>query len=123
MRVQIPNYYFCSSSSKLLSSCVKTVWSNITFLIASIHWLVTLISWQLNLIVFDNILFDDGLSCAKLSSLSYSSRVVICFRDEAVISWNVRSSFSCSCGQFMVFVECFCCICGELVSWIVSIST
>ena len=91
-------------SAELLSSGCKTVWSDASLLVASVHWLVALVAWQFDLIVLDDVLLDDGLSCAELSCLAYCLWVVICSWDEAVIAWDVGGCFCGSCSQLVILV-------------------
>ena len=84
---------------------------------------MALVTWQFDLIVLDDVLLDDGLSCAKLSGLTYSLRVIICSWDEAVIAWNMSGCFSGSCSQFVILVESLGGVGWEFISWIVTVGT
>ena len=84
---------------------------------------MALVAWQLHLVVLDNVLLDDGLSRAKLTSLTNCLRIVICSWDEAVIAWNMGGCLSGSCSQLVILVESLCGICWELISWIMPISS
>ena len=84
-------------SLECLSSGVEAIWSWCSSLIDSIHWFVTLIAWYLDLVVLNNVLFDDGLSSSELTCLCNSLWIEISLRDEAVISWNVRGGLRGSC--------------------------
>ena len=110
-------------SSECLSFGVETIWSWCSPLIDSIHWFVTLIAWYLHLIILNNVLFDDGLSCAECACLCYSLWVEVCLGDEAVISWNVRGSLGGSCCQLMILIQGLCGIWSKLISWVVPISS
>jgi len=110
-------------SAEFLSHSGEAVWSDASFLVASIHWFVALVAWQFDLIVLDDVLLDDGLSCAKLSSLTYCLRVVICSWDEAVIAWNVSGCFSGSCGQLVILIEGLGGFTWEFISWVVSVGS
>ena len=84
---------------------------------------MALVAWQLHLVVLDNVLLDDGLSCAKLTCLTNCLRIVICSWDEAVIAWNMGGCLSGSCSQFVILVESLCGISRELIPWIMPISS
>ena len=84
---------------------------------------MTLIAWHLDLIILNDVLFDDGLSCTEWTCLCYSLWVEICLGDEAVISWNVRGSLGSSCRQLMILIQGLCGICSKFISWVVSISS
>ena len=81
---------------------------------------MTLIAWYLDLVVLNNVLFDDGLSRPELTSLCNSLWIEISLRDEAVISWNVRGGLCGSCCKLVIFIHGLGGICGKFISWVMS---
>ena len=107
-------------SLECLSSGVEAIWSWSSSLIDSIHWFVTLIAWYLDLVVLNNVLFDDGLSRSELTCLCNSLWIEISLGDEAVISWNVGGGLRSSCCKLVIFIHGLGGICSKFISWVMS---
>ena len=83
-------------SAEALASRVEAVGPDVAFLVEGSHRLVALVTWHLHLVVLNNVLLDDGLSCAKSACLFNCMRVEICLGDETIVTWNVSRRLSCA---------------------------
>ena len=51
--------------SELLTVGVEALGSDFSFFIHGVHWLVSLVPWNLHLVVFNDVLLDDGVAGAE----------------------------------------------------------
>ena len=84
---------------------------------------MSLITWYLKLIILNNILLHDSLTCTKGTCLCHGWWVEVSCWDEAVITWDVSGGLCGSDSQFVMFILHFWCFSWELGSWVVTIST
>ena len=108
-----------------LSLCLKAVGTAHTLVVDSRHGLVSRVTWQLNLIVFNNILFHNRVSALSAFQfrLSNCHIVKVGFRNETVVSRNVSSHLGGTHSEVMCSMRLFGCVVGKLVSWIMTIRT
>ena len=78
-----------SNSLNSLSLCAEAAWSDGASVINHAHWFVSWVAWELNLIVFNDVLLDDGLSGFLTHWLFDDLCVEVHLRNEAVVAWNM----------------------------------
>jgi len=101
----------------------EAAWPQSTSVVDGWHWLVTLVSWYAQVLVFYNILFDDGLSSSLRCWLVQGLLIQVGLWDIAIVTWDVASDLGSSNAQFIVFIILFIMIFIKFRSWIWSISS
>ena len=65
---------------------------------------VTSVAWNLNLVVLNHVLLNDGLTGTEGASLSNGLWVEINLRNETIVAWDVRCRLCGSHRQFVMLV-------------------
>ena len=108
-------------SAEALASSLQAVGSDVAFLVEGGHRLVALVTWHLHLVVLDNVLLDDGLSCAKSARLTDCMRVEICLGDETIVTWNVRRSLRCTDSKLVMLIALRLAIGRQLIARVMTV--
>ena len=107
--------------SEMFTSSTETWRSSSAFIIYRVHWLVPRISWQFNLIVFNDVLLDNGVSVSSELWLYYSVWIEVSLWNESVVAWDMRGRLCRSHRQFVMLIVRSCCICTQFVSRVMTI--
>jgi phage shock protein PspC (stress-responsive transcriptional regulator) len=65
---------------------------------------VALVAWHTQVLVFDNVLLDNGLPGGVALGLSDSFGVQVSLWNVAIIAWNVIGDLSTSLTEFIIFI-------------------
>ena len=90
--------------SEFFAVSVEALRADFSLLIHGIHWLVALVPWNLHLIVFNDVLLDDGVTGAQGRRLLHCARVEVSLRNKSIVAWNMRSGLRSTNCQLMVLV-------------------
>ena len=108
-------------NSEGFTICVKTVGSESSPFIYSIHWFCTGVAWHFDLVVLNDVLLDNGVSIAEGRSLCNGIVVEVSLGDETIVAWDVSCSFCGSHGELVVLVALRLSIRGKLDARVVTV--
>ena len=111
---------FCGSV-ECLALGAETARSVGTPIVDYTHRLVSLVARQLNLIVLNNILFNDGLSRLLALRLVDHGAVEIDRRNEAIVAWNMFRDLGGANTQLVNFIVLLGSLVAKDVSWVVAL--
>ena len=94
---------FCYSSSNVsFAHSSEAGGSKDASVVDHTHWLMAAVPRNADLVIFNDILLNYGLSGRLTLALDNCIRVDVSAREEPIVTRNVRSSFSCSNAKEMI---------------------
>ena len=106
---------------EFLSCGTQAIWTNNTFVVNGRHRLVTRVSWELDLVILDNVLFDDGVPVALESGLVQCELIKVGLWDESVVTWNMRSGLCRSHCELVPLIFHLLTVLAKLISWVITV--
>jgi hypothetical protein len=106
-----------------LAGCTQALWSYASSVVDHAHGLMALVARQLDMLIFNDILFNDGLSQLLSLRLLQSRCVNVCVGNKATVSWNVSCHFLSAHCQSIRCVLLLDWLGSQNFSWVITICT
>ena len=110
-----------TTCSEPFSNSAEAWWPDSALIIYWVHWLVAWVAWQFDLIVLNDVLFDDSFSVSSELRLTNCRWIEISLGNESIVAWNMCGCLRRSHCQFMMLIVCSFNIWVQFVSWILPI--